>query len=410
MTQALSGRRIVLGVSGSIAAYKALTLASRLTADGADVDVILTRAAGELVRPLAFQALTHRPVLADLWAPTGVLAMDHVALARTAELLLVAPATADVLARLALGLADDALSTTALACRAPLLLAPAMEPNMWAHPAVRGHVETLSARGARFVGPVAGRLASGAEGLGRMAEPDEILAAVGRLFQVSGDLAGRRILVTAGPTREPLDPVRYLSNHSSGTMGLAIAQAARNRGAAVTLVLGPVALAPPAGIATIPVDTAADMLAAVLSQAPSVDAVIMAAAVADYRPQVAAERKIKKSADALTLALAPNPDILVALDGALAGAPRPPMRVGFAAETEDLVANARAKLRRKGLDLVVANEVPASFGGKDSAAVLVTTEGETALGRRPKADVADAILDAVVAWLARHRAVQSEAR
>lgn len=409
MSEPLAGRRIVLGVSGSIAAYKALTLANRLTEAGAEVDVILTRAAGELLRPLAFQALTHRPVLTDLWAPTGELAMDHVALARRAELLLVAPASANTLARLALGLADDALTTTALACSAPLLLAPAMEPNMWAHPALRGHVETLATRGAEFIGPVAGRMASGATGLGRMAEPEAILAALRSVFGGRRDLAGRRVLVTAGPTREALDPVRYLSNHSSGTMGLALARAARDRGADVTLVLGPVAQSPPSGVTTVPVETAADMLAAVLARAPAADAVIMAAAVADYRPTLAADRKIKKSPDGLRLSLTPNPDILMALDAALSGTKLPPMRVGFAAETDDLMANARAKLSRKGLDLVVANPVPASFGGAESEAVLLSHTGELILGRRPKTEVAAAILDEVVAWLALHRPADNAA-
>jgi phosphopantothenoylcysteine decarboxylase / phosphopantothenate---cysteine ligase len=403
MSEILAGRRVALGVSGSIAAYKALTLASRLAQAGAQVDAILTRAATELVRPLAFQALTHRPVVSDLWAPRGELAMDHVALAHACEVLVVAPATANLLAKLALGLADDALSTTALATRAPLVLAPAMEPNMWDHPATREHASTLQARGAHMVGPEAGNMASGHSGIGRMAEPEVILDHVRLTLAVKGPLAGRRILVTAGPTREPIDPVRYLSNHSSGRMGLAVARAARDRGADVTLVVGPVDLVPPAGATLVAVTTAAEMRAAVLDLAPAMDVVVMTAAVADYRPLDYHEQKVKKGAAELTLRLARNADILADLDAALAGTSQRPMRVGFAAETHDLVTHARSKRAAKGLDLVVANPVPDTFGGDFSTATLVAGDAVTALGRLSKAAVADAILDRATRWLETHR-------
>lgn len=392
----LAGRGIALGVSGSIAAYKALALTSGLVQAGARVDVILTQAATELLRPLAFQALTHRPVVGDLWAPGSELAMDHLAIAQRAELLLVAPATADRLSRLALGLAGDALDTTALASTAPLVLAPAMEPNMWAHPAIQAHVASLTARGAHFVGPWEGRLASGKLGLGRMAEPETILDHLRWLLARQGDLAGRSILITAGPTREPLDPLRFLSNRSTGSMGFALARVARDRGARVTLIHGPVAQDAPVGVATVPVERALDMQAAVLDLAPACDALIMSAAVADYRPAAPSERKIKKQPGDLRLELSRNPDILGSLAEALAeGSGPPPYRVGFAAETEDLETNGRAKLQRKGLDLVVANRVPASFGAGEHEVLLLTPDASEALQGASKLAVAAAILDRV---------------
>ncbi len=399
MTEVLAGRRIALGVTGSIAAYKALTLASHLAQAGALVDAILTPSATELVRPLAFQALTHRPVVSSLWEPAGAMALDHVAIARGSDVLVIAPATANSLARLALGLADDALTTTALACRAPWVLAPAMEPRMWSHPATQAHVATLLARGARMVGPESGRMASGQLGVGRMTEPELILEHVRLVLAAGGPLAGRRVLVTAGPTREPLDPVRFLTNHSSGHMGLAVARQARDRGAAVTMVHGPICLAPPLGVAAVPVETAAQMREAVLSAAMDADAVIMTAAVADYRPAQPAAGKIKKAAAAMSLQLAPNPDILMDLDRQLADAGRPPCRVGFAAETENLLAHAMEKRQRKGLDLIVANPVPDSFGDGLSAATLVHAGGVEDLPPCRKDEVAAAILDWVQAWL-----------
>ena len=395
MTEPLAGRRVALGVTGSIAAYKALWLASRLTQAGALVDVLLTAPAARLVRPLAFQALTHRPVVASLWSPTGPMAMDHVAVAGAADALVVAPATADILARLALGRADDALTATALATVAPLLVAPAMEPRMWSHPATRANVATLRERGATIVGPASGRLASGAEGEGRMVEPDEILEHVRLVLASGGPLAGRRLVVTAGPTREPIDPVRYLSNHSSGRMGYAVALEARNRGADVVLVAGPVGLDSPLGVRTVPVETAAQMHAAVLEHVGGADALVMTAAVADYRPAEPRGAKMKKADASLVLTLAPNADILA--DLARRADEFPALRIGFAAETDDFVANAVAKRQRKGLDLVVANAVPESFGGDHARAALVDETGVFDLGTQSKADVAVAILDWVSA-------------
>lgn len=397
----LHGRRIVLGVSGSIAAYKALAIASEMTAAGARVDVILTDAAAALVTPLAFEAIVHRPVVLHLADPSGPMAMDHVAHAHAAEALVVAPATAHTMARLALGLADDALTTTALACRAPLIVAPAMEPAMWAHPATQAHAATLAARGAVLVGPDVGRMASGKVGLGRLAEPAVVVDHVRAVLGRGGPLAGRRVLVTAGPTREPIDPVRYLSNHSSGRMGYAVARAARDHGADVVLVTGPVDLHPPAAVTVVPIETAREMLDAVLAHAAAADAVVMSAAVADYRPATASDAKLKKTAADRTLDLTPNPDILITLDASLARAGgRPLVRVGFAAETHDLIAHAQDKLARKRLDLIVANRVPETFGSASSSATFVTPDGVAALGERSKDGVAAAIVD----WIARRLA------
>jgi phosphopantothenoylcysteine decarboxylase/phosphopantothenate--cysteine ligase len=401
MTEPLRHRRVALGVSGSIAAYKALTLASGLAQAQAEVDVLLTPAAARLVTPLSFQALTHRPVVADLWEPAGPMAMDHLTVAHAAEALVIFPATADLLARLSLGLAGDAVTTTALATQAPLLVAPAMEPQMWRHPATQWHAETLAARGVTILGPEEGRLASGAQGPGRLIEPDTILEHLRLLFARHGPLAGRTVLVTAGPTREPLDPVRYLSNQSSGRMGDAVAREARDRGARVILVSGPTALPAPVGVEVVAADTAAQMAGAVLERAAGADAVIMAAAVADYRPAEVSAGKLKKGppGEVMSLALARTPDILVELDRALANRDDRPVRVGFAAETDDLVANARAKLQAKGLDLVVANPVPETFGSEHGQVTLVDAAGATPLGRLSKREVAQAILDRVATLL-----------
>jgi phosphopantothenoylcysteine decarboxylase/phosphopantothenate--cysteine ligase len=400
MTEPLSDRRIALGVTGSIAAYKGLAVASLLAQSGADVDVLMTRSACELVRPIAFQALTHRPVAHDLWNPVGPAGLDHIAIARAAELLLIAPATADVLARLALGRADDALTTTALACVAPVLVAPAMEPNMWAHPATQANVGTLLGRGVRFCGPEEGRMASGVLGLGRMAEPSDIVDDARLVFAASGPLAGHTVLVTAGPTREPIDPVRHLGNRSSGLMGLAVALEARNRGAEVRLITGPIASAPPRGVHHVAIETAEEMHRAVLEHIDTSDALIMAAAVADYAPADVSAEKLKKTPGPMTLLLHRTPDILVEVDRHLAGTGRNVVRVGFAAETGDLVSFARQKLEAKGLDLVVANPVPESFAGGSSRAILVDRAGEEELGVRPKAAIAEAIIDRVQRALA----------
>ncbi len=389
----LADKHIALGVSGSIAAYKALSIASQLTQAGAQVDTILTSAAGELVRPLAFRAITHREVVSDLWASGSEMAMDHVALAHRAQALLVAPATADRIAKLSLGLAEDALGSTALACPAPLLLAPAMEPNMWSHPATQEHVARLDARGATWVGPEEGRMASGKRGLGRMAEPARIVDALRAVLARGGPLAGRRVLITAGPTREAIDPVRFLSNRSTGSMGLALARVARDLGAEVRLVHGPVPVEPMAGLRAIPVESALEMQAAVEHQIEGCDLLVMTAAVADYRPAEIADRKIKKQPGDMQLRLARNPDILVGLRERFEASDRPrPFRIGFAAETEDLEVNARGKLDRKGLDLVVANAVPASFGPGPQRVLMVEAGTATPVQAADKLALAQAIL------------------
>lgn len=410
----LAGARVVLGVTGSIAAYKAVALASGLTQAGALVDVILTREATELVRPLSFQAITHRPALTDMFHLLAETEIGHVTLGHEADVVVIAPATAHTIARLALGLGDDLLATTVLATRAPLVIAPAMETNMLLHPATQQHLATLQARGAAILAAGHGHLASGRSGLGRLAEPDAILDAVRLVLARRGDLAGWRVVVTAGGTQEPIDPVRVIANRSSGKMGYAVAAAARDRGAAVTLISGPTALPVPGGMNLVRVETAAEMCDAVLAAIGDADALVMAAAVADF--QVAERRgaKIKKSGGGLTLELVPAPDILAAVaarrrearvgrDGAL-------VVVGFAAESENLLANARDKLARKGLDLIVANDVTqegSGFGTDTNQVTLLHRDGaEEALPLLPKAAVAHHIWDRVLALRGQPAAVK----
>ncbi|ROR34476.1 bifunctional phosphopantothenoylcysteine decarboxylase/phosphopantothenate--cysteine ligase CoaBC [Inmirania thermothiophila] len=382
---ALAGRRIVLGVSGGVAAYKAAELARELVRAGAEVDAVLTRGATAFVTPLLFQAVTGRPAREALLDPQAEAGMGHIELARRADLVLVAPATAHLLARLAHGLADDLLTTLCLATRAPLALAPAMNAAMWAHPATQDNVARLRARGAHVLGPAEGALACGEEGPGRMLEPAEIAAAVQGLLE-RGPLAGLRVLVTAGPTREAIDPVRYISNRSSGRMGYAVAQACREAGAEVVLVSGPTALAPPPGVRLVRVESAAEMLAAVEAEVDACAIFIAAAAVADYRPAETAPAKIKKRAQRLGLELVRNPDIL-----ATVARRRPrPFVVGFAAETEAVEANARAKLAAKGLDLVAANRVGPGIGfdREDNELTLIWEDGAEPLGRASKLELA----------------------
>jgi phosphopantothenoylcysteine decarboxylase/phosphopantothenate--cysteine ligase len=406
----LVGARVVLGVTGSIAAYKAVALASGLTQAGAVVDVIMTREAQELVRPLAFQAITHRPVLTDMFHLLAETEIGHVTLGHAADVLVIAPATAHTLARLALGLADDLLTTTALATRAPLVLAPAMETNMLLHPATQGHLATLRARGAYVVEPGHGRLASGHVGPGRLAEPEAILDAVRLVLARRGDLAGWRVVVTAGGTQEPIDPVRVLANRSSGKMGYALATAARDRGAEVTLVSAPTTLPVPAGVRLVRVETAAEMCDAVLAAITDADALVMAAAVADFQVAERRPAKIKKGAAGLVLELVPTPDILAAVAARRAaggvGRNGALVTVGFAAESEDLLANARDKLRRKALDLIVANDVTqegSGFGTDTNQVVLLDRWGaEELLPLLPKIEVAHHIWDRVLALRARH--------
>ena len=354
----LSGRTIVLGVTGSIAAYKAVEVASRLVQAGATVRPVMTRAATEFVGPATFRGVTGHEPLVDIWAPDGEHAEPHVALGREADLMLVTPATASVMARLAHGISDDCVTLAALAMRGPLLLAPAMDAGMWANPATQANVRTLQERGVAFLGPVEGRLASGELGAGRLMEPiaiaDHIKAAAGRL---DGPLAGARIAVTAGGTREPVDPVRFVGNRSSGKMGYAVAEAARDRGAEVVLITS-AELAAPAGVRIAAVETAQEMLEAVQEHVPTCDALIMAAAVADYRPlEAAAEKQKRGGRETWGIDLVRNPDIIasVTVDGLI--------KVAFAAETQDLVDNAAKKLVEKNAHLIVANDVSATDAG-----------------------------------------------
>ncbi|HUY77003.1 MAG TPA: bifunctional phosphopantothenoylcysteine decarboxylase/phosphopantothenate--cysteine ligase CoaBC [Ktedonobacterales bacterium] len=403
----LQGRRIALVVSASIAAYKAADLVSKLQQAGALVDVILTAHAGEFVRPLTFAALSHRPVYGDLWEPTGEAAARHIELGQAAELLVIAPATADIIARLAQGMADDLGATVALATTAPLLIVPAMEGHMYAHPATQANLHLLAERGATILPPEVGHLASGAVGVGRFPETTTILAHIRRLLGQAGDLARRRVVVTAGGTREPIDPVRYIGNHSSGLMGFALAEEARDRGAEVTLIVGATSAPIPQGMTVIPAGAALEMRDAVLRAVVGADALVMAAAVADYRIEHPADHKIKKgsreeNADGtLTLRLVPNPDIL--REVAALPAAHGLLRIGFAAETNDVAANATAKLKRKGLNMLVANDItqPGSgFGVTTNEVAIYHADGRVEqLTLLPKTEVAAAIWDRVAPLL-----------
>jgi phosphopantothenoylcysteine decarboxylase / phosphopantothenate---cysteine ligase len=393
----LQGKQIVLAVAGGIAAYKSAALASLLVQQGAVVDVIMTEGAKAFIQPLTFTALTHRPVHTDVFAGWDEHASGHVTLAADADLLLVAPATAAALARLALGLADDLLGLVALSTTAPILVAPAMEHHMWLHPATQQHVHTLQSRGVMVVPPEAGRLASGAQGEGRLAAPEAILQAVEALLGNSEALAGRHVVVTAGGTREPIDPVRYIGNRSSGQMGYAIATAAARAGARVTLISGPVTLPPPTGVAVVPVQTARDMEAAVHNAVPEADVLVMAAAVSDYRVAHASDRKIKKEAGSTTLDLhlVQNPDILAGVNQAGL------LKIGFAAETDDLLANAARKLSSKGLAMLVANDAVETIGAADSRAWFLFPGGRVdELPRMGKDQVARRIVEEIGRLLA----------
>jgi phosphopantothenoylcysteine decarboxylase / phosphopantothenate---cysteine ligase len=387
----LSGKRIVLGVTGGIAAYKAAELCRLFVRAGAQVRVVMTEAAKEFVAPLTFQTLSGNRVYDGLFAASGHYSVDHVGLAQEADLVVVAPATANCLGKIAAGIADDLLATTVMAARCPVILAPAMNTAMYENPVTRQNMEKLLALGYVFVEPEEGELACGDSGRGRMAAVDDIFAAASRLLLPVRDWAGIQLLVTAGPTREPLDPVRYLTNHSSGKMGYAVAEEAAKRGARVTLISGPVNLRPPAGVETIQVTTALEMHQAVLGLFPETDVVIKAAAVADYRPATARETKIKKGGD-MSLPLVRNPDILAEL-GRLK---QKQVLVGFAAETDHLAENATAKLTGKNLDMIVANDLTVSGAGFNADTNVVTfyfrDGGATALPQMPKSGVAREIL------------------
>lgn len=358
----LKDKKILLGVSGSVAAYKAAFLASRLTQAGAQVTAILTRAAAQFVTPLTFQSVTGQPAYLDeaLWGSEGHIL--HIGLAHEADLLAVVPATANTLAKLAHGQADNLLTLTALAADCPVLVAPAMDAGMYEHPATQANVERLRERGVYFAGPTRGRMASGLQGLGRMLEPDELLGHIRYLLGRGGVLSGRRIVVTAGGTQEPIDPVRVITNKSSGKQGYALAQAALDMGAKVHLVTTPTALTPPVGAQVTSVQTADEMLTAVLQACPAADALIMAAAVADFKPLKSASQKLKKRDGIPQILLQAAPDILAEVS-ALPKEKRPPVVVGFAAESQNLLTNAAEKLQRKGLDMIVANDISAADAG-----------------------------------------------
>jgi len=402
----LQDKRILVGVTGGIAAYKVCTLASRLTQAGAHVDVVMTDAANRFVTPLTFQALTGHPVYADLWGAPGEglpTHIAHVGLAHAADLFVIAPATANTIGKLANGIADNMLTTLALAARCPTIVAPAMDVGMWSHPATQSNIAKLRARDVYIAGPARGRMASGLEGEGRLLEPEDLFGHIRLLLGRTGDLGGRRLVVTAGPTREMIDPVRFLSNPSSGKQGYALAQAALDRGAAVTLVSGPANLPTPVGADQIDVASAAEMLTATRSASAQADALLMAAAVADYRPDAVAAQKIKKGQTDLALRMVRTDDILstIAEDKRATGFPR--VTVGFAAESQDLIENARVKLTAKGLDLIVANDITApdaGFGAATNRVVLVKRNGDTeSLPLMTKDDVAHAVLDQIVRML-----------
>jgi phosphopantothenoylcysteine decarboxylase/phosphopantothenate--cysteine ligase len=394
----LTGKRILLGITGGIAAYKAAELTRLLVKAGADVRVAMTEAATHFVGSATMQALSGQAVWTDLWDPRVNDAMGHIELSRDRDLILVAPASADFIAKLAHGLCDDLLSTLCVARRCPLMVAPAMNVEMWQNAATVRNAETLRADGVQIVGPASGGQACGEMGMGRMTEPADILADVQFFFQqkhASGSLSGRRVLVTAGPTEEPVDPVRVLTNTSSGKMGYAVARAAREAGAEVTLISGPVSLPTPAGVARIDVRTAHEMFDAVKKGASSADVFISVAAVADYRVKNPSKQKIKKANGHLSLELEENPDILAWV----AALPKPPFCVGFAAESENLAQNAKAKLAKKKLPLIVGNLAQEAMGRDDSAITLYDAKGEHPLGRGPKLELARKLVEHVASRL-----------
>ncbi len=394
----LSNKTIVLGVTGSIAAYKAAEIASQLTQAGAKVHVIMTEEAIRFISPVTFRAITGRPVVTEMFDLASEFSIEHVSLANVADMVVIAPITANVMAKLAAGIADDMLCCTVLATRAPVLIAPAMETNMYTNPVTQGNLSKLRARGFVVVGPAAGWLASGRQGLGRLAAVEDIISAIRRVLWTGEDLTGRYVVVTAGGTQEPIDPVRYISNRSSGKMGFALAEAARDRGADVVLITAPTSLPQPVGIGVIRVGTAEEMRQAVQNAAPRADVLIMSAAVADYRPIRAAKDKIKRGKTGLTLELEQTPDILGRVKGNF-------IKVGFAAESSSLVENAKKKLKQKRLDFIVANDITATDSGFDTDTNRVTIiDCKGKIDRLPllaKREVAERILDKVAALLPR---------
>jgi phosphopantothenoylcysteine decarboxylase/phosphopantothenate--cysteine ligase len=399
-TPVLKGRSVLLCVGGGIAAYKACEVARLLLRAGATVDVAMTAAAQQFVTPLTMQALTQRPVATNLLDASEEQQIGHIGLADRAELAIVAPATADLCARLRAGMANDIVTTALLATRAPVLIAPSMNVHMWNHAATRENISALQARGYQQVGPGSGEMACGHVGDGRLAEPWDIVRAAARVLGPR-DLIGKRVLITAGPTREHIDPVRFVSNPSTGKMGYAVAAAALARGAQVVLVSGPVSIDAPPGAQLLSVTSAAEMAAAVMQHANAADVIVMSAAVSDYRPIEVHPQKVKKSEGAETLTFTRTQDILASLGKRFAGASSRPLLVGFAAETENVVEHAREKLSRKGADLIVANFVGAggAFGASDNEVVLVAKAFERPLPRASKETIARQIVDEIVSRL-----------
>jgi phosphopantothenoylcysteine decarboxylase / phosphopantothenate---cysteine ligase len=397
----MQGKRILLGVTGGIAAYKSPDLVRRLRERGADVQVVMTASARQFVNPLTFQAVSGRAVRTDLWDPAAEAAMGHIELARWADLVLVAPASAGFIARLAGGQADDLLTTLCLATEAPIALAPAMNRVMWANAATRANVATLLARGIQTFGPAEGDQACGEVGAGRMLEPAELADRAMHQILRDGPLQGRRVLITAGPTRERIDPVRFISNRSSGKMGFAVAQAAREAGAEVVLVCGPVSLPTPTGVRRVDVESAAEMLAAVLREVGSCDIFISTAAIADYRPAQPASQKIKKTSDTLDLSMERTVDVIATV----AARPDRPFVVGFAAETESVEQHARAKLLKKNLDMIAANEVghDKAFDCEDNQLLVLSRNGRHELGKATKLALARDLIPLIASSFAASR-------
>ena len=392
----LRNKVIVLGVTGSIAAYKAAEIASQLTQAGAKVNVILTEEAVQFISPVTFRAITGRPVVTEMFDLASEFSIEHVSLAKAADVVVIAPATANIIAKLVAGIADDMLCCTVLATKAPVVIAPAMETNMYDNPITQDNLHKLEARDFVIIGPTTGWLASGKEGLGRLADINDIMEGVRQVLEGSGDLVGKHIVVTAGGTQEPIDPVRYISNHSSGKMGYALAEAARDRGAKVTLVTAPASLPEPVDIDVVKVNTAKEMHQALEKATRQADALIMAAAVADYRSTKAAKDKIKKGEAGLTLKLECTPDILGSVKGDF-------IKVGFAAESSNLVGNAKQKLKKKGLEFIVANDITAKdsgFGADTNRVTIIDSKGKIDnLPILAKREVAERVLDKVVEFL-----------
>ena len=396
MAGPLADKHVLLGVTGSIACYKAIDLASKLTQAGALVDTVMSYGATQFVTPLAFRSITHRAVVTDTFDADSEYSHQHVTLARRAEIVVIAPATVHTIAKLAAGLADDPLTTTVIATSAPLLVAPAMDANMFDHPATQENIARLRARGVIFAGPAPGRLASGLVGMGRLLEPQELLGHISAALGREGDLSGRTVVVSAGGTMEPIDPVRVITNHSSGKMGYALAEAVRDRGGLAVLVTAATGLPSPPLVNVVPVSTAQQMCDAVLEHVKSADALIMAAAVADYRPATEAEQKIKKSAGDLSIDLTKTTDILETARGNF-------VKVGFSAESQNLVENAKVKVKSKNLDLMVANDITepnSGFGADTNRVSLIDRDLNVEdLPLLSKYDVSNRILDRVAALL-----------